>query len=58
MKKQISEDCVKVVIRCRPLTNKEKDEKQKEIVKVNSKQNEIVLLNPSNINVKLKRKSQ
>ena len=55
MKKKTSDDCVKVVIRCRPLTQKEKTEKQQEIVFVDSKRNEILLRNPDKKGVKVTR---
>lgn len=45
-KKTRSKDCVKVVIRCRPLTSKEQTSKQEEIVFVQSKNRQIFLKNP------------
>jgi kinesin family protein 3/17 len=45
-KKQRSKDCVKVVIRCRPLTSKEQTKKEEEIVFVKSKNKQIFLKNP------------
>lgn len=58
MKKTSNKDSVKVVIRCRPLTNMERQQKQKEIIHVKSKNNQIYLRNPEEPKVGVSRKNQ
>lgn len=45
-------ECVKVAIRCRPISTKESGDGRKEIVTVNPSKNEIVVKNPNNISDK------
>jgi kinesin family protein 3/17 len=49
--KNKTQECVKVAVRCRPLNDKEKQEKKKEIVQVTATRNEIRIKNPLKPNV-------